>query len=260
MSSGITILATTPIFEVVIDRPKANAIDARTSRHLGEIFSQFRDDDAARVAVVTGAGTRFFSAGWDLAAAADGEAYDADFGIGGFGGYAELDELNKPVIAAVNGIAAGGGFEMVLAADLAVAADHAEFLLPEVSVGVAPDVGSILLPRRLPRAVAMEMLVAGKRLSATEAAGLGLVNAVVPGDELMVTARALAGRICDAAPLAVAAILEISRQTEHLATRDAYKHLRRGDSPAYRRMASSHDAREGPQAFSEGREPRWEGR
>jgi crotonobetainyl-CoA hydratase len=119
------------VLEVVLNRPKANAIDAATSRLMGEAFQGFRDDPALRVAIVTGTG-RFFSAGWDLNAAAAGEPPDADYGVGGFAGLQQLPGLDKPVIAAVNGLAVGGGFELALSADLILAAEGARFSLPEI--------------------------------------------------------------------------------------------------------------------------------
>ena len=122
--------------EVTIDRPKANAIDAATSRELGEAFTGFRDDPELRVAILTGAGERFFSAGWDLKAAAAGDP--EDYGPGGFGGLTELFDLSKPVIAAVNGWAAGGGLEIALACDLIVASRDARLALPEVTRGPRP--------------------------------------------------------------------------------------------------------------------------
>ena len=139
------------VLELTLDRPKANAIDMATSRALHGAFSEFAADDALRVAILTGGGEKFFSAGWDLKAAAAGEEVDADHGSGGFAGLTEFYQLNKPVIAAVNGFAAGGGFELALACDLIVAADHAEFFLPEVTIGIIADAGGVFrLPRRIP--------------------------------------------------------------------------------------------------------------
>ena len=144
--------------------------------------------------IVTAAGDRFFCAGWDLKAAAAGEAAEADHGPGGFAGLTELHGRAKPVIAAVNGIAAGGGFELALAADLVVAAEHADFRLPETGLGIIPDSGGVLrLPRRLPRPVAVELLLTGRPMTAAEACDRGLVNQAVPGDQLMPAARAPRG-------------------------------------------------------------------
>ena len=246
--------------EVTLDRPKANAIDAATSRALGAVFSGFRDDPDLRVAIFTGAGERFFSAGWDLAAGAEGEAYESDFGPGGFGGFPELPDLNKPVIAAVNGMAVGGGFELVMAADLVVAAEHAAFFLPEASIGLIPDVGSVLLPRLLPAALANEVLLAGRRLNAGELHRLGVVNEVVPRTELLDAAHRVADRITACAPLSVAAILDIGRRSDGLPASAALRDLRSGAVETYRRMLESEDAEEGLQAFSEKRGPVWKGR
>jgi len=141
-----------PVLVITLDRPKANAIDVRTSQALYAAFDRLRRDPGLRVAILTGAGERFFSAGWDLKAATEGEAIAADHGPGGFAGLTELFDLGKPVIAAVNGLALGGGFELALAADLVVAAEHAEFALTEVRLGLVPDAGGLLrLPSRLPR-------------------------------------------------------------------------------------------------------------
>ena len=166
MSDGAAVRTTVygGALEVVLDRPKANAIDAATSRELGQVFAGFRDDPSLRVAVFTGAGDRFFSAGWDLGAAADGEEFEADYGEGGFGGFGELPRRNKPVVCAVNGLAVGGGFEIALAAEFVVAAEHAEFFLPEAGLGIIPDTGAVRLPRILPPAVATEVLIGGRRL------------------------------------------------------------------------------------------------
>ncbi|MBO8191000.1 crotonobetainyl-CoA hydratase [Streptomyces oryzae] len=246
---------------ITLDRPKANAIDAATSHALYAAFDRLRTDGTLRAAVVTGAGERFFSAGWDLKAAAEGEAIDADHGPGGFAGLTELFDLDKPVIAAVNGLALGGGFELALAADLIVAEAHAEFALPEVKVGMIADSGGVLrLPRRLPRAVATELLLTGRRLDAAEAARWGLVNQVAeqPGTAVERALR-LAHTLREGAPLAVAAVKEVLRATEHLPVEDAYALMRGTGLPRYRTMLASADAREGPRAFAGKRAPRWTG-
>jgi crotonobetainyl-CoA hydratase len=260
MSEPVAMIRNGPVCEVLLDRPKANAIDAATSRALSDAFVEFRDDPDLRVAIFTGAGGKFFSAGWDLSAAVDGEDYEADYGPGGFGGFVELPDLNKPVICAVNGMAVGGGFEIAMAAHLVVAADHAAFWLPESGLGIIPDAGSIRLPRLVPRALANEILLAGRRLDAHEALALGLVNRVVAGDDLMDAARELATRVASAAPLAIAAILDIDRRTSQLPLEEAFTLLRSGTIETYEQMLASNDASEGPAAFAEGRDPRWEGR
>ena len=248
------------VLEVVLDRPPPNAIDPPTSRALGAAFVKLRDDPALRVGIVTGGGDRFFSAGWDLKAAAAGPP-DRDWGPGGFAGLTELFDCGKPVIAAVNGIAAGGGFELALACDLVVAASHAEFLLPEARIGLIADAGGALrLACRLPHAIAMDMLLTGRRMGAEEALAWGLVNYVVTANEVLPRARALAAQICASAPLAVAAYKEVLEQTEGLAVRDGYRVMRSDACPAYHRMRASEDFREGPRAFAEKRAPRWQGR
>src|SRR5215471_8582541 len=136
---------------ITLDRPKANAVDVATSWALYRALNRLRSDPRLRAGILTGAGGRFFCAGWDLKAAAAGEGIDADHGPGGFAGLTEFFDLGKPVIAAVNGLALGGGFELVLAADLVVAAEHAEFALTEVTLGLVPDAGGLLrLASRLP--------------------------------------------------------------------------------------------------------------
>ncbi len=248
------------ILEVTLDRPKANAIDAATSRRMGALFCEFRDDPSLRVAIITGGGEKFFSAGWDLNAAAQGEALDSDYGPGGFAGLTELHDLYKPVIAAVNGMAVGGGFELALACDLIVAVEQAQFFLPEVLVGVLADAGSFRLPKRLPRPIAMEMLLTGRRMGAEEARSWGLVNAVTPRDELVDKAREYALAIIQAAPLAIAAVKEVTRAAEALGVSACYALMRSGQLKAYERMLASEDAKEGPRAFAEKRPPVWQGR
>jgi crotonobetainyl-CoA hydratase len=250
------------ILEITLDRPKANAIDLATSNALHQAFRTLKDDAALRVAILTGAGDRIFSAGWDLKAAASGnEAPDTDFGEGGFAGLTAFWDLDKPVIAAVNGLAIAGGCELALAADLMVVADHAEFALAEVTVGLVADAGGIQrLPRRVPAAIACELLLTGRRFSAHEAKAWGLANQVVPGPELMAAARGLAERIAAAAPLAVTAVKAILAATDGMSVREAYEHVSRGRVPAHRAMQLSDDAREGARAFVERRAPVWKGR
>lgn len=249
------------ILEITLDRPKANAIDAKTSFAMGEAFIAFRDDPELRVAIITGAGERFFSAGWDLKAAADGEAPDADFGPGGFAGLTELFNLDKPVIAAVNGYAFGGGFELALAADMIICSRNASFSVPEAKLGIVPDSGGMLrLPKILPPAIAMEMMMTGRSMDAEEALRWGVVNAVVESEQLMPHARELAAQIAANAPLAVAAIKEIYRETSELAVEEGYRHARSGKLKHYPSVLHSEDALEGPTAFAEKRVPVWKGR
>lgn len=252
--SGQTLLIT-------IDRPPANAIDVATSHALYAAFDRLRCDPDLRVGLLTAAGDRFFCAGWDLKAAAAGESVEADHGPGGFAGLTEFFDIGKPVIAAVNGLALGGGFELVLAADLVVAADHAVFALTEVTLGLVADAGGLLrLPARLPRPIAAEYLLTGRRMTAAEAARWGLANQVVPAAGLLSAATELADAISAAAPLAVAAILEIMRATEASDVRRGFDILRTGDLPDYRAMLGSADAREGARAFADRRKPVWRGR
>ncbi len=257
--SGIRTESDGGIVEITIDRPKVNAVDSATSRELYDAFAAFRDDASLRVAIVTGAGEGFFSAGWDLKAAAAGE--EEDFGPGGFMGLTEMFDLDKPVIAAVNGLAAGGGFELALACDLVVASRNAELFLPEVNLGFVADAGGVLrLPKRLPRAIAMDMLLTGRRTSADEAFRYGLVNRLVEPEELMSVARGLAARIGSAAPLAVRAVKAIVAATEGVPVEEGYALMREGRIPAYDRALGSEDADEGPRAFAEKRPPEWKGR
>ena len=248
------------VLEVTLDRPKVNAIDAATSIALGEAFRRLQADDDLSVGIITGAGERFFSAGWDLKAASAGEPADADQGVGGFAGLTEYWDLKKPVIAAVNGMALGGGFELALATDLIVAAEHAEFALTEAAVGLVPDAGGVIrLPRRIPRSVAMEMMLTGRRASASELERWGLVIATTAGAELMDAARSLAERVAACAPLSLQAIKEIDRATQGASERDGFRIMREADLPVYRRVYASDDAAEGIASVMEKRPPRWTG-
>ena len=248
------------VLEVVLDRPKANAIDSPTSREMGRVFADFRDNPALRVAIITGAGEKFFCAGWDLKAAAEGESVAADFGVGGFGGLQELPDLNKPVIAAVNGIACGGGLELALSADLIIAAEHASFALPEINAGTIADAATIKLPKRIPWHIAMEMLFTGRWMDAAEAHRWGLVNETVAADALMPRARELADLLAHGPPLVFAAIKECLRLTETLSTSESFDLLNNKVPPSIKTLYESEDMREGAKAFSEKRKPVWKGR
>lgn len=260
MHSTVFTSALDGVFTITLDRPKANAIDVPTSQALYAAFERLQRDPALRVGVITGVG-RFFSAGWDLHAASEGESISADHGKGGFAGLTEFFELGKPVIAAVNGLAIGGGFELALAADLIIASESAEFSLPEVKLGMIPDSGGVLrLPRRLPRAIATEMLFTGRRMSAQEAAQWGLVNRVTQPASLLPQAQHLAWEIAQSAPMALAAVKQVVREVEGLSIADAYRLLRSGQLETYSAMLESEDAKEGPRAFAAKRAPIWTGR
>jgi crotonobetainyl-CoA hydratase len=248
------------IFEVIIDRQKANAIDLATSRLMGDIFRDFRDDPELRVAIVTGAGDKFFSAGWDLKAAAAGDAVDGDYGVGGFGGLQELSGLNKPVIAAINGICCGGGFEIALSADMIIAAEHATFALPEIRSGTVADAASIKLPKRIPYHIAMEMLLTGRWLDAQEAHRWGFVNEVVAAEGLMERAWELAHLIESGPPLVYAAIKEIVREAEGRDFSTTMNKVTKRQFKSVDVLYSSEDQREGARAFAEKRDPVWKGK
>ena len=247
------------VLEVTLARGKANAIDLATSRIMGEIFAGFRDDPQLRVAIVTAAGDKFFCPGWDLKAAAAGDAVDGDYGRGGFGGLQELRGLNKPVIAAVNGIACGGGLELALSADIILAADHATFALPEIRSGTVADAASIKLPKRIPYHIAMEMLFTGRWLDAAEAHRWGLVNRVLPAADLMANARALADALAAGPPLVFAAIKEIVREAEDMKFQDAMNRITKSQFETVDKLYHSHDQLEGARAFAEKRDPVWRG-
>ncbi|QPM92359.1 carnitinyl-CoA dehydratase [Pseudooceanicola algae] len=257
MTRNIRVERRGAVLEVTLDRPKANAIDMATSREMGETFLAFRDDPELRVAIVTAAGEKFFCPGWDLKA---GEAADADYGPGGFAGLQELPRLNKPVIAAVNGICCGGGLELAMSADIILAADHATFALPEIRSGTVADAASVKLPKRIPYHIAMELLLTGRWFDTSEALGWGLINRAVPSADLMTQARAMADQLASGPPLVFAALKEIVREAEDMKFQDAMNRITRSQFETVERLYTSEDQKEGALAFAENRDPVWKGR
>lgn len=245
---------------VTIDRAdRMNAVDEETADELEAIWQRIEQSSDVRVVVLTGVGEKAFCAGADMKAGGDAKSgleYWASARSGGFGGLGLRKSLHVPVIARVNGLAVGGGFEMVLGCDIVVAAEHASFGLPEARVGRMPlDGGMIALPRMIPQKLAMGMLLTGRRISAAEAERYGLINEVVPGSELDAAVDRWVQQILECAPLSVRAIKECVKETSDLPIKEAWsKRL-----PGLVAALESEDADEGPRAFREKRKPVWRG-
>ena len=248
------------ILEVTLNRPKANAIDLITSRIMGQVFRDFRDDDSLRVAIMRAEGEKFFCPGWDLKAAAGGDAVDGDYGIGGFGGLQELPNLNKPVIAAVNGICCGGGLELAISCDLIMASDTATFALPEIRSGTVADAASIKLPKRIPYHVAMDLLLTGRWFDVHEAKAWGLIKEITAPQDLLAKTWELARLLESGPPLVYAAIKEVVREAEAMRFQDALNRVTKRLMPTVDRLYSSDDQLEGARAIAEKRDPIWKGR
>jgi E-phenylitaconyl-CoA hydratase len=245
-----------PVALITVNRPdRLNAIDPQTSQELYDAWSDYRDDDDLRAAILTGAGERAFSTGLDLVAAAQagqGLRFTAPFG-----GITRGIEIWKPMIAAINGYCLAGGLEMALACDIRIAAEHAQFGLPEVTRGIIPGAGGTQrLPRMVPRAFAMEILLTGGRFDVQAAYRWGIVTHVVPLAELMPKAMEIADAICECGPLAVKAVKEAALKGLSMSPEEGLDLEGKFAADIFR----TEDAREGPLAFAQKRKPQYKGR
>jgi enoyl-CoA hydratase/carnithine racemase len=242
---------------LTINRPEArNAINGAVSTAMGSIMDELAEDADCWVVVITGSGDKAFSAGMDLKAFSSGEGGGILGASGGFAGLTQRD-FPKPIIAAVNGSALAGGFEIMLSCDLVVAADHATFGIPEAKRGLVAGAGGLIrMPKRLPMAVALELAMTGDAIDAERAYALGLVNKVVPMGVLLDEAIALAERIAANAPLAVRYSKSVMKRAAELSEAEGWKI----NAEAVGVVFSSADAMEGPIAFAEKRPPHWQGK
>lgn len=241
---------------VTINRPEVmNALHRPANLELDQIFNEFAADPTLWLAILTGAGDKAFSAGNDLKYQAQGN--DTTAAPGGFGGITARFDLNKPVIAAVNGLAMGGGFEIALACDLIIASEKAVFALPEPRVGMAAMAGGLLrLPRQIPLKQAMSMILTGRRMSAAQGLTFGFVNEVVPHDQALEVAKRWAAEIIEGSPMSLRASKEVAyRGLDADSLAAAYREQR--IYPAVKAHQESEDRVEGPRAFAEKRKPQW---
>jgi crotonobetainyl-CoA hydratase len=247
---------------LTMNRPEVlNAIHPMISREMSRAIDEFDEDAEQWVMIVTGAGDRAFSAGNDLKfTAANGAARVKELmaGLkGGFGGITNRHDCSKPFIAAVNGFAFGGGFEIALACDIIIAAENALFSFPEPRVGLMAAAGGVhRLPRRIPYHLAMEMLLTSNRVGAEQGREYGFVNKVAPSEQLMSTAEAYAGEIMKGAPLSIRASKEATNAGMDYSLTEVITRV----FPIHKAMQESEDTVEGPKAFAEKRPPRWKGR
>jgi enoyl-CoA hydratase/carnithine racemase len=242
---------------LTINRPEArNAINGGVSKAMSSIMDELTNDADCWVVVITGSGDKAFSAGMDLKAFASGEGGDIIGASGGFAGLTMRD-FPKPIIAAVNGSALAGGFEIMLSCDLVVAAEHATFGIPEAKRGLIAGAGGLIrMPKRLPMAIALELAMTGDPIDADRAQALGLVNKVVPAADLLTEALALADRIAANAPLAVRYSKSVMKRAAEVPESEGWGI----NQEAVGIVFSSADAMEGPVAFAEKRPPNWQGK